>query len=177
VLRLRAINKTAMILEDCRTGDFIQGLLDLISDLPKNITMAEIGCFKGESTLLFINSNKVDLLYAIDVWKGEKFELAEKEFDIRLVTKNIIKYKMTSSEAIGLLPKLDFVYIDGDHSYEWVKRDILNSLKVLKLNGIIAGHDYSSAYKDKVVRAVNEVLGLPDKTYKDTSWLKFIQNS
>jgi len=45
-----------------------QGLLDLINSLPTDIIMAEIGCYKGESTELFINSGKIKKLFAIDIW-------------------------------------------------------------------------------------------------------------
>ena len=37
--------------------------------------------------------------------------------------------------------KFDLVFIDGLHIYEQVKKDILNSLKCLKENGIILVHD------------------------------------
>ena len=37
--------------------------------------------------------------------------------------------------------KFDLVFIDGLHIYEQVKKDILNSLKCLKKNGIILVHD------------------------------------
>ena len=37
--------------------------------------------------------------------------------------------------------KFDIVFIDGLHTYEQVKKDILNSLKCLKENGIILVHD------------------------------------
>jgi len=36
----------------------------------------------------------------------------------------------------------DVVYIDGDHSYEGVKRDLELSLRKVKPGGYICGHDY-----------------------------------
>lgn len=36
----------------------------------------------------------------------------------------------------------DAIYIDGDHSYEGVKRDLYISLKKLKKGGWLLGHDY-----------------------------------
>jgi len=157
------------MLETLRIGIQEKGLKDLIHDLPDNIIMAEIGCYKGESALLFFNSGKVNKLYAIDPWYG--FEMAEKEFDRKLDGKNVIKLKMTMNDAIQSLPILDMVYIDGNHSYKWVKNDILLSLKVVKKDGIIAGHDYSDNYKDRVVKAVNQIFGTPDKIYPDSSWI------
>jgi hypothetical protein len=37
---------------------------------------------------------------------------------------------------------VDFVYIDGDHSYEAVKEDIAGWWPKVKVGGILAGHDY-----------------------------------
>lgn len=161
-------------LEDCRNGVLRDGLLDLIFDLPKNITMIEIGCFKGESSSLFMGSGKIKKLYAVDTWRGIKFQKAEREFTVRLKGKNVFKFRMTMSEALPSLPMVDFVYVDGDHSYESVKLDIKNALTRIKPGGIIAGHDYSPSYETKVVKAVNEILGTPDKVYRDTSWLKYL---
>lgn len=40
------------------------------------------------------------------------------------------------------LGKFNLVFIDGKHSYEVVKSDTLNALKVLNENGVIVWHDY-----------------------------------
>ena len=159
------------MLETLRSGIQEKGLKDLIHDLPNDITMAEIGSYHGESALLFLNSGKINKLYAIDTWIESIFKIAEDEFDKKLDGKNVVKLKMTMNQAIQFLPKLDMVYIDGAHSYKLVKKDILASLKVIKKDGIIAGHDYSDQYKDRVVKAVDEILGTPDKIYIDTSWI------
>jgi hypothetical protein len=37
---------------------------------------------------------------------------------------------------------LDFVFIDGDHSYDGVFNDITNWFPKIKIGGIISGHDY-----------------------------------
>ena len=36
----------------------------------------------------------------------------------------------------------DIIYIDGDHSYDGVKHDLINSFRVIKNGGYIMGHDY-----------------------------------
>ena len=37
----------------------------------------------------------------------------------------------------------DWVYLDGDHSYAGVLRDLYNSLRVVKKGGLILGDDYA----------------------------------
>jgi hypothetical protein len=67
---------------------------------------------------------------------------------------------MTSAEAVHyhLDKSLDFVFIDGDHTYEGVKEDI--ALWLPKTRYLLAGHDYDADDERFGVRkAVREVLG------------------
>ena len=52
-----------------RTEANTKGLKELISSLPSNLVMAEIGCYAGLSTKMFMESGKVKTLYAIDIWE------------------------------------------------------------------------------------------------------------
>jgi hypothetical protein len=56
---------------------------------------------------------------------------------------------------------LDFVYIDGDHSYAGCKADILAWAPKIKVGGVLAGHDYYNRPPFEVRRAVAEVCGGP----------------
>lgn len=38
--------------------------------------------------------------------------------------------------------QLDFIYIDGNHTYEFVKTNIEIADSLVKTNGIVGGHDY-----------------------------------
>jgi predicted O-methyltransferase YrrM len=51
---------------------------------------------------------------------------------------------MTSEQAAHAMPDntLDFCYIDADHSYDGVKKDLNIWLPKVKSGGIICGHDY-----------------------------------
>jgi glycosyl transferase family 25 len=65
---------------------------------------------------------------------------------------------------------LDFVFIDANHSYEFVKQDIEAWLPKVKPGGYIGGHDYSGSDGHKgVVKAVDEAF--PEKEIIGTSWL------
>jgi hypothetical protein len=86
--------------------------------------------------------------------------------------------RMTSKEAFQYIPPfVDFVWIDGNHTYEFVKDDCERYWPLIKDGGILCGHDYCNALPTcEVKRAVDEfadTLGLPLVRFPDVSscWL------
>ena len=68
---------------------------------------------------------------------------------------------------------LDFVFIDGNHSYEFVREDIASWFPIIKRNGLFSGHDYGNEEFPGVKRAVDEFArskGLRVKVYDDCVW-------
>lgn len=53
--------------------------------------------------------------------------------------------------------KVDLVFVDGCHHYEFVLRDSKNALKMMSPNGIVVWHDYGPNYASGVVRVLNEL--------------------
>ena len=184
MVRIRLLDKKQKIKDmilKMRGSSNTEGLLDLIDYIPNNLIMAEVGCYTGESTKMFLESGKITLLYAIDIWEDEldiykniqsnhDFSIVEKTFDESMKEFNVKKLKMYFSEALESLPTLDFIYIDANHDYEFVKDDITNALKKIKKDGLIAGHDYNNETPG-VIKAVNEIFGKPDVIFSDSSWL------
>ena len=82
--------------------------------------------------------------------------------------------KLESDLAVSCFAhkEFDFVWIDGDHNYEQVKRDIINYLPFIKAYGFIGGHDYAGS--GDVKKAVDEIFG--DKITKgmDLTWWKYV---
>lgn len=161
-----------------------EGLQDLINNIPTKGTMIEIGTFTGESTVIFGDHfekvigvdpmlsgyDKNDMASQCDF--NEVFDMFVdriKEYD------NISLIKKTSDDVVSDFEdeSFDFVYIDGIHTYDQVKKDIKNYLPLIKKGGVIGGHDYVKGWSG-VIKAVDEVLGKPDKTFKDGSWIKFL---
>ena len=58
--------------------------------------------------------------------------------------------------------KLDWIYVDGDHSYEGCLKDLNNAKEVVKPGGLILGDDYgwpdAKWQKKGVTKAVNEFI-------------------
>ncbi len=84
--------------------------------------------------------------------------------------------KMDSDSAAKLIiaegALYDFVFIDGDHSYLGVKKDIEMWRGLVKPGGLLCGHDYSAdpAKKGEVKRAVDEVFPSGVKTGANSTW-------
>jgi hypothetical protein len=61
----------------------------------------------------------------------------------------------SSADAVKALPgNLDFVYVDGNHDYEFVKADILNYYPKVKSGGVLGGNDFNCG--NGVIQAVTE---------------------
>lgn len=60
--------------------------------------------------------------------------------------------------AVWRVP-IDFLFIDGDHSYEGVKADILGFSPHVRLGGVIAGHDYGP-WPDGITGELREFIGV-----------------
>ena len=101
----------------------------------------------------------------------------------RRLKKTGCKYKLKAGNTRKTLKKfspdrqIDFIYIDGAHDYQSVLQDLEYYLPKVKKNGLMGGHDYNKFYEpyEDVIRAVNQVVGQPNKIFPDTSWLKVIR--
>ena len=156
--------------------------LRALTSLPKNGTGAEIGVHLGDFSSFIMDIAKPKKMYLIDPWKifdsddysaswyGKRVD--QKTMDERhdhvcsrfksQIHKGIVKVIRDESRgALESIPddSLDFVYIDGDHTYEGVKSDLEISLKKIKSGGIITGDDYGpgSWWAGGVKRAVDEL--------------------
>ena len=172
-----------------------QGLHDMLDSLEKKIgplsekSIVEIGSYTGDSTIIF--AQRFGLVIAIDPfmdWYDKNDDTCyfapmakvEAEFDNKTKDfNNIIKVKLTSDEAANFatenkIEKIDFVYIDGLHTFEQVKKDIENFLPFLNKPKIIGGHDYHIHWEG-VKTAIEQTIGIPDEVFCDTSWIKEIK--
>ncbi|HUT93889.1 MAG TPA: class I SAM-dependent methyltransferase [Thermoguttaceae bacterium] len=73
-------------------------------------------------------------------------------------------HRTMSEDAAREIPgDFDVVFIDGNHSYEYVKKDIISWRPTIRPGGFLAGHDYLN--KRGVRKAVDELL--PDAVMPD----------
>lgn len=116
----------------------------------------EIGVFKGEYSKKILEQNPKKL-YMIDIW-----EPVEKNYDdltnnknhpdaysealkiAKLYSNKTITIKKDSIEAALNFKdeSIDFLYIDANHAYDFIKKDIEIWYPKVKKGGIFGGHDY-----------------------------------
>jgi len=170
--------------------DFDNLYLDMIQQAKENSVFVEIGTWLGRSTASMATkikqSKKNITFWAVDTFKGSVTEkwhtnyVAEQGGSIRHLFDENIRLcgleeyvhvlEMTSLEASKRFANgsLDFVFIDGDHSYPAVCNDIKTWLPKLKYAGVLAGHDYTWP---SVKSAVSDIIGSSLVRQNGTSWM------
>jgi len=134
----------------------------VIQHMPKNAVGAEIGVHLGDYSQKIINIANPKLLYLIDPWTmHDKESHANSWYGKNNVTQDTMdkRYKSVcerfkkenvkilrdfSDNAAKNIPdeSLDFIYIDGDHSFEGTCNDFDAFYSKVKSGGYIYGDDY-----------------------------------
>lgn len=137
----------------------------------KDLIGVEIGVLYGDNALSLLNNLDIKKLYLIDTWKNyEGYTDNYGTESLNRIYEKVVKrfkndnridiIRMSSDDAITFIPdELDFVYIDGNHQYEYVKKDIENYYPKIKNGGIFGGHDFDNSIyteHDGVVKAAIE---------------------
>ena len=168
---------------------FIRGSAQLINkkyDSP--IVAVEIGVRQGNNALAMLQEMNIKALFLVDPFSpyddGGSYQDERTQrknmlamFDRLAQHREKIVWLFQKSEtAAQLFPDqyFDYVYIDGDHSYESVKKDLGSWYRKIKPDGVMAGHDYGClvAWPD-VTKAVDEFIREKDLTVircGDSDW-------
>jgi len=170
-------------------GNFLRSLTNsrdfVLESLPKNSIGAEIGVDQGDFSKRIIKIVKPKKLHLIDPWEYQEEKIyknslyggkgGNNQIEIEKKFQNVlIKFRKQIKNDIvtihrGFSEKVlesfeddyfDWAYIDGNHLYDFVKKDLeLSNLKVKK-GGIIALDDYGIEgwWKGGVQKAVDELV-------------------
>lgn len=148
--------------------------LDLLDLLPRHSAGAELGVCDGDFSCEILARVHPSRLYLVDVWQhidlGYPDGLMVNDNKQRARYHRVIKkflddhrvriirdYTRCLSE---ILPEhsLDWIYIDGDHSYRGCRADLEMSDRLVNEQGFICGHDYTAAEHYGVIEAVEEFV-------------------
>jgi hypothetical protein len=155
-----------------------------------NIKGAEIGVYKAKMSQHLLNSIPNLELYVIDRWSeytvkeklGDKRspmvylkkdtwkKIHKKVIKIQKKYKNMHIIRQDSGKASMKFKDnyFDFVFIDGDHSYKGVLKDIKSWYPKVKTGGYLSGHDYQRKTVKKAIEKVFSIneIGLDyDRTW------------
>lgn len=167
-----------------RPAQFVEEITGLAKavELLKPRTVLEIGTSTGGTFFMWSRLATQDaLLISIDLPGGESDwayphwkEPFYKKFASKNQTIELIRGDSHSSEIVGRLKKIlgdrqvDVLFIDGDHSYEGVKKDYELYAPFVRTGGVIAFHDivkFPDYTNVKVKEFWDEVKA--DKKYKE----------
>jgi hypothetical protein len=142
---------------------------------------AELGVWYGKTFFRFLENVPGLTMIGVDNWSRVTpppthhiDQHANRDYVISEAEKyhgRAIIMEMDMSKASALIDdeSLDFIFIDGDHTYESAKRDILLWMPKVKKTGWITGHDYLypsvKVAVDELLSPVNCPYGLTDETW------------
>ena len=120
----------------------------------REVIAIEIGILDGKNSKGILRNLDVKRIYLIDPY--EKYTGYEKDADhlnLKLAEKiskkrlekyhqKIVWIKELSEKGIKKIKEMvDFIYVDGNHEYDYVMKDLILGWKILKKEGVLSGHD------------------------------------
>jgi hypothetical protein len=127
---------------------------------PDKAVGVEIGVDHADTTVYLLDKcPNLCHLYAIDPYRRRDVRYEEVQAKLEKYS-NITLMRTTSDEAVNEIPnELDFIFIDGDHSYDAVLSDLNNYVPKIKSGGLLTGHDWTCVRKEfGVVQACDKYL-------------------
>lgn len=173
---------------------------ELIARIPSDEPSVgvEVGVYRGATALQVLQKRPYVTHIMVDPWNaatfGSRYDRApgqmqhgsQEHFDqvYEELMRKLQTYKgraqvmrMRSVEAATQVEphSLDYVFIDGEHSYEAVREDIVAWFPKIKHGGWIGGHDYNSEGYEGLKKAVEEAF--PDGVEEgvDHTWWRKVE--
>lgn len=152
----------------------------MLSDLPKNKIVAELGVFKGDFSKIIYNTITPSLMILIDSWSDKIIGSGDVDGNNMTSENGLklyehVKNTFLNNEKVKIYRDytsilstfddnfFDIIYIDADHTFDGCLFDLNLSFKKIKNGGYIMGHDYGQnmvkskkEYNFGVVKAVNQ---------------------
>lgn len=160
---------------------FAELYVDMVAMAPADrpSLFVEVGSWQGKSAALMgveiLNSGKPIILHCIDPWQDGGPDLVGTPYESKRLAVPLYEAFVANTQPVAsvLVPhrdmslskdllaaianqSVDFLMLDGDHSYETVKAEIAAYLPKMKQGGIISGDDY---LWPGVKQAVDEAFG------------------
>lgn len=109
----------------------------MVRELPKGAIVAELGSFHGDSARTILEDAEPRELHLID----RDFSKLRRDS----LRDDVVRFhEGDSASTLGTFPDehFDWIYIDADHSYAGVKRDLEEAKRKVKRDGLLIFDDY-----------------------------------
>jgi len=175
---------------------------DLLQKMPQRSVCAEIGVHEGKFSRRILDVVKPERLHLIDPWKHEeedryseswygglgpngqalldkRYHEVKERFDRDVQAQRVRIHRSYSDVALEEFEDcyFDWIYIDGNHLYEFVKKDLELYYPKIKANGYITGDDYgvqNNWWENGVQKAVDEFVSQRAELTLETNGTQFI---
>lgn len=154
----------------------------VLSVLPADSVCAEIGSYRGDFAAWILSSGCPRKLHLIDPWKHETgpeyrdawygkadqhqmdsiYRSVQNRFRKEMTSGRVTLHRKSSELAHADFPDayFDWIYVDGNHRYEFVAKDLRLFYSKVKPGRFICGDDYEETgwWQGGVRRAVDEFV-------------------
>lgn len=151
----------------------------VLRSMPREGVCAEIGVWKGDGASSILHNASPRKLFLVDPWAhqperarsrygradadamDEIYQGVLERFDAEIRQGRVEVLRGRSDDVWDKFEdsSLDWVWLDGDHAYDAVKRDLEALRRIVKPGGVIAGDDYTYGWwGNSVIRAVDEFV-------------------
>jgi hypothetical protein len=163
------------------------GREQLLQMMPRQAICAEIGVWEGDFSQRILDHTQPAKLHLIDPWRYEQdimykdslyggqiggsqakldhvYARVCKRFASELATQQVLIHRGDSHTVCEAFEDeyFDWIYIDGNHLYEYAIRDLNMYYRKVKAGGFITGDDYAEGgwWHGGVKKAVDEFVAL-----------------
>jgi predicted O-methyltransferase YrrM len=130
--------------------------------MPSGGACAELGVSRGDFSARILAINKPRRLHLVDPWMQGGCELVTARFAEEIAEGIVMIHHETSESASARFVDdyFDWIYIDGNHFYDFVRTDLELYYAKVKRGGFIVCDDYHypGYWEDGVTRAVDEFI-------------------
>lgn len=162
---------------------------EMLRVFPEGSVGVEVGVWSGDFSRVLLKAVRPSRLHLVDPWRFESDTTYERawyggarvssqdemdavrdsvlrRFSGRIRRGQVVVHQLPSTEAAAQFDDgaLDWVYIDGNHLYDFVRADLEAYFPKVRTGGLIAGDDYGDPgwWEDGVRRAVDAFAGRAD---------------
>ena len=127
----------AELLGDCRV---CASRNELVKNLPRGVCVAEVGTYRGEFARHILKTCEPTELHLIDLDFSALDPAVAKD-------RHVSTHHGLSHEMLAQFPDshFDWIYIDGDHSYDGASRDAAVAATKVKPGGYLVFNDFAHA--------------------------------